>query len=378
MRLFGRLYTPSDRGLAVVTVDDGVITAIETNAEKPKDAVGSASSSIWPGLIDIQVNGAFGHDFSNPESDASLACRGLPQYGVTAFQPVIITSPQAVYERALANLNVQPQPGWARILGVHIEGPYLAPKRVGAHNPEVRRDPRVAEVAEWLAWGNVRLVTLAPELPGADEVIPYLTRRGVVVSMGHSDAMYDQAARGVDLGATLVTHLFNAMRPFGHRDPGIMGYTLANHVTASVIADGVHSDLGALRLAVRAKAPNELIVTTDAISGLGVPVGSYSIADRQFFTDGIVGRLADGTLSGSVLPLNRALKNLVKAGATAEQAVQAATLNPARLLGLDGSMGQLRVGRTADVVLVDREWEVEACLVGGAVGYAREGVIEAA
>jgi N-acetylglucosamine-6-phosphate deacetylase len=199
--------------------------------------------------------------------------------------------------------------------------------------------------------------------------------RGVVVSMGHTDATYEQAARGVDLGATLVTHLFNAMRPFGHRDPGIIGYTLSNPVAASVIADGVHSDLGALRLAVRAKAPDALVVTTDAISGLGMPVGSYFVADRQFFTDGVVGRLADGTLSGSVLPLNRALRNLVRAGATAEQAVQAATLNPARVLGLEGSLGQLRVGRAADVVLVDRDWEVEVCLVGGVVGYAREGLV---
>ena len=374
MRLFGRLYTPFDRGLAVVSIHDGVIEGIETVAEKPADAIGSASSSIWPGLIDIQMNGAFGHDFSNPASNPSLACRGLPQYGVTAFQPVIITSPQAVYEGALGNLKVQHQPGWARILGVHVEGPYLAPKRVGAHNPDVRRDPRVEEVTEWLEWGNVRLVTLAPELPGAEQVIPYLVKRGVVVSMGHSDATYEEARRGVDLGATLVTHLFNAMRPFGHRDPGIMGYALASHVTASVIADGVHSDLGALRLAVRAKAPNELIVTTDAISGLGMPVGSYSIADREFFTDGVVGRLVDGTLSGSVLPLHRAMKNLLEAGATAEQAVQAATLNPARLLGLEGSMGQIRVGRAADVVLVDVEWEVEACLVGGVIGYAREGL----
>jgi N-acetylglucosamine-6-phosphate deacetylase len=273
---------------------------------------------------------------------------------------------------------VEPRPGWARILGVHVEGPYLSPKRVGAHNPQVRRDPRVEEVAEWLEWGNVRLVTLAPELPGAEEVIPYLARRGVVVSMGHSDATYEQAARGADLGATLVTHLFNAMRPFGHRDPGIMGYALASHVFASVIADGVHSDLGALRLAVRAKLPDELVVTTDAISGLGVPVGSYSIADRQFFTDGVTGRLADGTLAGSVLPLNRALENLVRAGATAEQAVRAATLNPARLLGLDGSVGQVRVGRAADLVLVDRDWEVELCLAGGVVGYSREGGVAAA
>ncbi len=374
MRVFGRLYTPFDRGLAVVTVKDGAIAAIESAAEKPADAIGGASSSIWPGLVDIQMNGAFGHDFSNPDSDVSLACKGLPRYGVTAFQPVIITSRQAVYERALGNLRVEDRPGWARVVGVHIEGPYLAPKRVGAHNPEVRRDPRVDEVAQWLGWGDVRLVTLAPELPGAEQVIPFLVERGVVVSMGHSDATYEEARRGVDLGASLVTHLFNAMRPFGHRDPGIMGYALGNHVSVSVIADGVHSDLGALRLAVRAKAPDELIVTTDAISGLGVPVGSYRIADREFFTDGVVGRLANGTLSGSVLPLNRALKNLVAAGATAEQAVQAATLNPARLLGLDRSIGQVRVGRGADVVLVDADWEVELCLVGGVVAYAREGV----
>ncbi len=372
MRLFGRLYTPFDRGLAVVTVEDGLIAAIDSASEKPHDALGGASHSIWPGLVDIQVNGAFGHDFSNAESDVALACQGLPRYGVTAFQPVVITSPQPVYERALGNLRVEPRPGWARVLGVHVEGPYLAPKRVGAHNPQVRRDPRVEEVAEWLAWGNVRLVTLAPELPGAERVIPYLVERGVVVSMGHSDATWDEARRGVDLGATLVTHLFNAMRPFSHRDPGIMGYALASHVPVSVIADGVHSDLGALRLAVRAKAPEELIVTTDAISGLGMPVGGYAIADRRFFTDGVVGRLADGTLSGSVLPLNRAMKNLVAAGATVEQAVRAATLNPARLLGLDGSHGQVRVGRPADVVLVDADWEVEACLVGGVVGYAHE------
>jgi N-acetylglucosamine-6-phosphate deacetylase len=172
MRLFGRVFTPFDRGLAVLTVEDGVIAGIEPAAEKAAEAVGGPTCSIWPGLVDIQVNGAFGQDFSNPGCDASLAARGLPRYGVTSFQPVVITSPQSVYERALANLRVEAQPGWARVLGVHVEGPYLAPKRVGAHNPQLRRDPRVEEAAQWLGWGDVRLVTLAPELPGAEEVIP--------------------------------------------------------------------------------------------------------------------------------------------------------------------------------------------------------------
>jgi N-acetylglucosamine-6-phosphate deacetylase len=369
--LFGHLYAPEDRGLCRVTVEGTRITAIDQTDVQAPGSLGGPNARILPGLLDIQLNGAFGDDFADPAARTDRICRDLPRLGVTGFVPTVVTSAAAAYGPALANLRRRSAPGEAGVLGVHIEGPYLSPRYAGTHDPAQLREPDLGEAAAWLEAGDIESVTLAPELPGALELIEFLVRRGVRVSIGHTDATWDQARAAVDAGATTATHLFNAMRPLRHRDPGVAGYVLASHVPAGFIADGNHLAFETIRLIARIKAPDELVLVTDALAGLGMPPGRYWLAGREYISDGTCGRLPDGTLSGSLLPLNLAIRNVVeKAGVEPAVAVRLATLNPARVLGLEESRGRIEVGRNADVVVVDDAWEVEATIAGGTLAYS--------
>lgn len=370
IRLLGHLNAPEDRGLCLVTVEGNRIAAIDPAGVPVPGAIGGPAARILPGLIDIQVNGAFGDDFADPAARMERICRELPRFGITGFVPTVVTSAPAAYTPALANLRRPPAAGEARVLGVHIEGPYISPKHPGTHDPAQLRLPDAREAASWLKSGDVAYVTLAPELPGALPLIEFLVRQGVRVSMGHTDATWDEASAAADAGAGLATHLFNAMRPLRHRDPGIAGYVLASHLPAGFIGDGNHLAFETIRLMTRIKAPDELVLVTDALAGLGMPPGRYWLAGREYVSDGTCGRLPDGTLSGSLLPLNRAIRNIVEAaGLEPSVAVRLATLNPARVLGVDGSHGRVEVGRTADLAVVDETWDVLATIAGGTMAY---------
>jgi N-acetylglucosamine-6-phosphate deacetylase len=374
-RLCGRLYAPEDRGLCLVTIEGDRIASIESfgsgdPAARPPDALGGPNARILPGLLDIQINGAFGDDFADPGARLESIRRHMLRFGVTGFVPTIVTSPPDAYGPALANLPASSKPGEAAVLGVHIEGPFISPKHPGTHSPQQLRLPDVRETAAWLEAGNVMWLTLAPELPGAIELIRFLVRAGVRVSMGHTDATWGEASAAADAGATLATHLFNAMRPFRHRDPGVAGFALASDLWTGFIADGNHISFETIKVVARAKA-DEMVLITDALAGLGMPPGRYWLAGREYISDGTCGRLPDGTLSGSLLPLNAALRNLVEmAGLDPAAAVRMATLNPARALGLEAGYGRVEVGRRADLTLVDATWNVLATVTGGVVGYS--------
>jgi N-acetylglucosamine-6-phosphate deacetylase len=377
IHLAGLLFDPEHRGFAVVAVEDGVVRSIDRieggelrEAELPPGTLGGPGFRILPGLVDIQVNGAFGHDFADPAADMGLVCRRLPELGVTAFSPTIVTSAPETYPAALANLNRPARPGEARVLGAHIEGPFLSPRRAGTHDPGRLRLPSRAEAAGWLEAGDVRWVTLAPELQGALELTRFLVDRGVRVSIGHTDATWAEAEAGAGAGASLVTHLFNAMRPFRHRDPGVAGFALESDLPVGLIADGEHVAFETIRLVARVKAPDQLYLVTDALAGLGMPPGPFALAGRECLSDGVVGRLSDGTLSGSLLPLPRALANLVDVvGLEPALAVRMATLNPARALGLEAGIGRVAVQGPADLVLVDAAWQVATTVAGGQLAY---------
>ena len=397
MLVRGRLFAPEPRGHVIVTVTGGRINAIDPvadDAPAPEGALGGPDATICPGLIDIQVNGAFGEDFSDPAADVHRVSAGLPAFGVTAYLACVITSPLERYGPCLANVaaatsgpdgepgaasgegggpGAEEEPGstgGARLLGVHMEGPFLSPERPGTHESAWLREPSVALAGTWLACGAVRLMTLAPELPGALDLVRWLTARGVVVSMGHTNATWAEAQEAAEAGATLGTHLFNAMRPLDHHEPGVAGYLLSSDLAVSVIADGVHLDMPMLKLVARLKRPDRLVVVTDALSALGAVAGDFELAGGRIVSDGVVGRRADGTMSGSLLPLNRALGILVRAGVAAEDAVRAATLNPARLLHLDDRLGAVEPGRTADLCVLDPDWRVLHTLVGGRRVYS--------
>jgi N-acetylglucosamine-6-phosphate deacetylase len=328
----------------------------------------NGSGFAVPGFIDLQVNGFGGVDFLDADGDGyRRAGKALLETGVTAYLPTLITSPEETLLAALA--EVPTAEGHPRILGVHLEGPFLSPRRLGTHVGSARRDPDLPLLERLLDGGPVRLMTLAPELPGASDLIVRLLERGVTVSLGHSDATAAQAEAAFELGVRTVTHLFNAMRPFQHRDPGIIGAALArDDVIVQLILDGVHLAPETVKLVWRA-APDRLALVTDAITAAAASEGEYSFGSFDVSVrDGTV-RGPDGVLAGSVLTMIDAVRNLHELGVPLADAVEAATAVPARVLGLP-DVGRLDVGLPADLLVLDEALAIQRVLVGGAVRVA--------
>ena len=289
-------------------------------------------------MIDLQVNGAGGHDLTESPERLWDVAAVLPRFGVSAFLPTLVSPSWAIVDRARAVLAAGPPPGFdgALPLGWHVEGPFLNPSRAGAHDPAALRTPSKPPVADWSPSTEIRMVTVAPELPGALEVVQALRANGVVVSAGHSAATWDEARAGFDAGITSVTHLFNAMAPLGHRDPGLPGAALVDErVTIGLIGDGLHVHPGMVGLVRRVAGPERLAVVSDAIAALGAPSGRHRLAGRDLEVEAGAARLADGVLAGGLAGLDECVGNLAKfASCSLDEARLAATVVPARLLGL--------------------------------------------
>jgi N-acetylglucosamine-6-phosphate deacetylase len=315
-----------------------------------------------PGFIDLHVNGFGGVDFAAADAAGyRQAGEALLATGVTAFQPTFITAPEADLVAALR--SVPAEPVGPRVLGAHLEGPFLSPKRLGTHPQSARRDPDRRLLERLLAAGPVAQMTLAPELVGALELIDVLHERGVVVSLGHSDATAAEAGRAFDRGVRTVTHLFNAMRPFSHRDPGLAGAALArDDVVVQVILDGKHLADEAVSMIWNAAAGRVALVT-DAVSATGVGDGRYRLGGVDVkVREGEVRRASDGVLAGSVTTMLDGIRRLHELGAPLDEAVAAATSVPGRVAG---RAGVLRSGGDADLVILDDRLEVSAVFVGG-------------
>jgi N-acetylglucosamine-6-phosphate deacetylase len=321
-----------------------------------------------PGFVDLQVNGFGGVDFLDADTAAyGRAGDALLETGVTAYLPTLITS--AEDETLAAMREVPLGESRPRILGMHLEGPFLSPSRLGTHEASARRDPDLALLERLLDAGPVRLMTLAPELPGADALIDRLLERGVAVSLGHTDATAAQANAAFDRGVRSVTHLFNAMRPFLHRDPGVAGAALArDDVVVSIILDGIHLAPETALVVWRA-AGGRLALVTDAITAAGGADGSYSFGNLDVEVHEGTVRGPDGVLAGSVLTMIEAVRNLHALGVPLEDALVAASATPARVLG-DLSLGRIGIGLPADLVVLDDNLEIERVFVGGEVRLA--------
>ena len=325
---------------------------------------------LFPGFIDLQCNGGFGVDFTTSPADAHEVAARLPETGVTSFLPTVISAPADVTRRALADLEIlrHSSPG-ARSLGVHLEGPFISPGRRGAHPRRHIRAPDRQEAGAWSAPGVV-LVTLAPELEGALDLVTDLTSRGVVVSCGHCDVSAAELDQAIAAGVTAVTHLFNAMGSLSARSPGTAGAVLADGtLKTGIIADGLHVDPAMVAIAWRALGPDRLFLVTDAIAALGLPGGRFRIGDTDVLVDERGARAADGVLAGSVLRMDDAVRNLSAfTGCSIAEAVAAASATPARLLGRH-DVGTIEPGAYADVVLLDGDDQVVATVVGGRVMF---------
>jgi N-acetylglucosamine-6-phosphate deacetylase len=365
----------------VVVVEDAHITALQSRdaAEIPAGQLLDFPGLILaPGFIDIHIHGGAGRDAMEADESALAQIElHLVQHGVTAYLPTTVTAP---HERILGALHglgksiaiANRNHGRAAPLGIHLEGPFISHEKRGVHPPKNLLPPSPQGFDRfWQASaGNIRMMTIAPELPGAVETIRYARSLGVHSSLGHSNATYKEAQLGISAGADHATHTFNAMRPLDHRDPGILGAVLENdELTADIIADGIHVHPSVLNLFLRAKGADRAILITDAISATGMPDGIYSLGGLEVQVSH--GRCEyQGKLAGSVLTLDRAIRNVMSfAGWQLQQAVKLATLNPAQRLGISDQRGLLATGRRADLVVLTPEGQVVQTIIGGEIAH---------
>jgi len=355
------------------------------DSKRPADAIIDCKGAILaPGFIDIQINGGFGVDFSSDvdhlAKGLSTVAQGLVSTGVTSFCPTIISSTPAVYHSALSQYKAvyRRQDKEANVLGFHLEGPFINEEKKGAHPPVHLRDGfdnGFEDAKKTYGEENldiVRMVTLAPELKNATAVIGELTKRGIKVSLGHSMASLTEGEEAVKNGASCLTHLFNAMLPFHHRDPGIVGLLTSKAIPKGrtlfygVIADGTHTHDSALRIAHRTH-PEGLILVTDAFAALGLAEGIHHLGDVTVELRGKYATVAGtGTLAGSISPLDYCVRHFMKAAScTAVEALECASLHPAQCLGIEKKKGSLTFGADADFVLLDDQLNVLATFIAG-------------
>ncbi|HVO82238.1 MAG TPA: N-acetylglucosamine-6-phosphate deacetylase [Terriglobales bacterium] len=376
------LFTPRERiEQPLLLLDDAAIVQVSSRAARdvPRGCrvVDLGDGILAPGLIDIHIHGGAGHDVMELDSTALPAVeRFLAQHGVTAYFPTTVTAPVDITLAALDTLANAIEAGAitrerttprARPLGIHLEGPFISHARRGVHPPENLLPPSVDAFDRFwqAARGYIRMMTIAPELDGAPEVIREATKRGVCVSLGHSDADLNATQAAVAAGARHATHTFNAMRPLAHRDPGIVGAVLTDsRLTADIIADGIHLDPAIVQLFLQAKGPDDAVLITDATAAAGMPEGRYRLGSFEVEVKG--GKcLAGGRLAGSVLTMDCAVRNVMQFSHwSLQDALRLATLNPARVGALTGR-GRLEAGATADIVVLGPGGEARQTIVGG-------------
>lgn len=374
----GTLFTPLDAvDSAVVVIEDGRVREVYSReqAELPAGAkrLDFPQMVVAPGFIDVHVHGHAGQDVMNADGEGLAVLEGaMARHGVTSYLPTTVSAPEDRILRALENLGRAISRGPARSrsrpVAIHLEGPFLSHAKRGVHPPENLLAPSV-EILDrfWQAsGGNIGLMTIAPELPGAIETIQHARHLGIHASLGHSDADSRQTELGIAAGADHATHTFNAMRPLDHRDPGILGAALSDdRLTADIIADGIHVHPSLVKLFLAAKGAERAILITDAISATGMGDGKYKLGSLEVE---VKGDRCDfqGKLAGSVLTLDRAVRNAMSfAGWKLQQAIRLVTCNPARRLEISEKKGSIAPGCDADLVILTPEGKVIATVIGG-------------
>jgi N-acetylglucosamine-6-phosphate deacetylase len=371
-----------------IAVEGRRIAAMGQGDPSPEAAAGAdllAADGLvaMPGFIDLHVHGAVGVDVmdADPEGLARMA-RFFAGHGVTAWLPATMTATGPDTERAIEAVAAAAGPvdGGATILGAYLEGPYLNAARAGAQDAALIRPADRAEAARLLDPGVARVLVVAPEVERNRRLIAEATARGLTVSAGHTDATYDQAVQAVADGVRHVTHAFNAMRPLGHREPGMLGAALVTpELRCELVADNVHVHPAVMRLLVQAKGPGGVVLVSDAVRATGLPDGAYTVGEQPAFSmDGAI-RLADGTLAGSVLTLDRALHNLQAAsGRPLAELWPTASRNAAQAIGVDDRKGSLEPGKDADLVLLDPSLRAVVTVAEGAVVHGADRLVRPA
>ncbi|MBZ5670282.1 MAG: N-acetylglucosamine-6-phosphate deacetylase [Acidobacteriia bacterium] len=382
----GTIYTPTE------TIQNGVILIDGARIAKvgPKDeikippgtkVVDNSDRIVVPGFIDMHIHGAAGHDLMEGTMEAVNAVGTyLARHGTTGYLATTVTASLdrtlhagktlgEIIRASQTSSGATDKIAGAQPLGIHYEGPFLNVKKRGAHPASQIQKPSTETLTKMLdaAGGAARVFTLAPEVEGALAVLELARSRGLKIGIGHSNATFEEAERAIAAGATQAVHVYNAMRPFQHRDSGIIGAVLIDdRISAELICDGVHVEASAIRLLVKAKGVERLILVSDSLSGAGMPDGNYRLGNFTVHVAGGVCRTVEGNLAGSTITLDAALRNLSNfTGLTYQQCLPCATLNPARLLGMDKQKGVIAVGADADLAILDREYHVTQTYVRG-------------
>ena len=380
----GRAYTSSEElhDVAIV-IRDGVIESVgpRSGVSLPAGAseVQATDLIATPGFVDVHIHGAGGHDVMEGTDDALKAvAKMIASHGTTSFLATTVTAnPDAICKSSegiakYIALQHQAADSRAEVLGIHFEGPFISPVRRGVHPPEWIHLPSADMLAKFIeaAGGHAQLITIAPELLGAMPCIEAARNAGLVVGMGHTDANYEQARAAIAHGVHHAIHVYNAMRPFSHRDSGVIGAVLTSpEVTAELIADGIHVEDIAMKMLLQAKGAAGVILISDGTAATGMPDGKYMLGEMEVTVSGGVCRNSEGKLAGSALTLDRSLRNIVKLGIPVGDALRMLTLNPAKLLGIEFKKGSLRAGADADILLLDSALNVTEVYTRGIANY---------
>ncbi|MDR4888276.1 N-acetylglucosamine-6-phosphate deacetylase [Fredinandcohnia sp. QZ13] len=337
------------------------------------------SHSLIPGMIDLHIHGAGGADVMDASPAAlETMTNMLPKEGTTSFLATTMTKTKEDIENAIgtiADFITKQHPGNAEILGAHLEGPFLSPKRAGAQHPDNIINPDVELFKKWqsLSGDNIRLVTLAPEEPGGLELTAHLKNTGVVASIGHSDAVYDEVEAAIEAGVTHATHLFNGMRGIHHREPGVAGAVLLHdEVKCEMIVDGIHIAPKMVKFAYKNKGSEGSILVTDAMRAKCLGAGTYDLGGQEVIVNEERAVLKDGTLAGSILKLNDAVRNMMKFADCSLQDITVMTaVNPAKQINVFDRKGSIKAGKDADIVIVNDQLEVIMTFCRGKLAYSK-------
>jgi N-acetylglucosamine-6-phosphate deacetylase len=358
----------------------GPIEALPSHLKDVEKIEISKGQHVVPGFIDVHIHGAAGADTMDATIEAlETMAKALPAEGTTSFLATTITQKHENIENALKNaalyLKGHNDSGKSDILGVHLEGPFINTKRAGAQPKEYIIDPDIELFKHWqeLAEGSIRLVTVAPELENGTNFVAYLHENDVIASIGHSDAIYEEMEKAVEAGAKQVTHLFNGMRGIHHREPGVAGSALLfKELMVELIADGIHVRPEVMKLVINAKGTEGMILITDAMRAKCLKNGVYDLGGQDVSVSDGKALLADGTLAGSILKMNDSIKNILEAAEISlSEAVQMASVNPAKQLKVYDTKGSISAGKDADITILSNEYQVEMTICRGEIAYKK-------
>ena len=354
-----------------VLVENGKIKEINPTNVTDTEIIDAKGLYLSPGFIDVHIHGAGGCDTMDGTIESlNTIAKTIVKHGTTSFTPTTMTVAAEDIKKSMSVIKKLKEEGTegANILGSHLEGPFISPKAIGAQNPNFLLEPSIENykkiVGEYA--DAVVSITMAPEVEGAKELIKYLKDEGVTVSMGHTKATYEEALEGIKCGVCHSTHLYNAMTGLTHREPGVVGATFDSDITTETISDGIHISYPALRIAYKQKGTDKVLLISDAMEACGMPDGKYSLGGQDVIVKNGAARLLDGTLAGSVLTLDKAVKNIYKnSNYPLNEVVRMATHNSARHCKVENHKGQIKEGYDADLLLFDEDININKVFVGG-------------